>query len=66
MLDNSFAHFERQIQAAKSRVALLEVFHNAQSMKIVVEEESVLAHRGIESFFSRVSEWRMADVVHQR
>src|SRR4029077_8356583 len=66
MLDDSFAHFERQVQAAKRGVALLKVFHNAQRMKVVVEEKSMLVHRGVESFFSGMSERRMADVMYQR
>src|ERR1019366_396657 len=33
---------------------------------VVVEEESVLAHSSVESFFSGVAEGRVADVVDER
>ena len=34
-------------------------------MQVVVKEEAVLAHGGVERFFAGVSERRMADVVDQ-
>src|SRR5246500_5574550 len=65
VLDDPFAHFERQVQAAKSGVALFKIFNNTQGGAIMVEEKYLLVQCRIESFLSRVSEWRMADVVHQ-
>src|SRR5882672_3772147 len=65
VLDDSFADFESQIQAAEGGIALLEIFHDAQSMKIVIEEQTVLAHGGVERFFSGVAKRRMADVMNQ-
>ena len=65
MLDDAFAHFEGQIQSAKGGVAQLEVFDDAQRVQVVIEEEAVRAHGGVERFLSGVAERRMADVVHQ-
>src|SRR6202021_587157 len=65
VLDDAFANFEGEIESAEGGVALLEIFDDAQSMKIVVEEEAVAAHGGVESFFSGVAEGRVADVVNQ-
>ena len=66
VFDDAFAHFEGQVQAAKGGVALFEIFHDAQGVQVVVEEESVGAHGGVERFFAGVAERRMAEVMHQR
>ena len=66
MLNDAFAHFEGQIQSAKSSVALFEVFHDAQSMQVVIEKKTVLAHGGVKRLFSRMAKGRMAEVMHQR
>ena len=66
VLDDAFADFEGQVQAAEGGVALLEIFDDAEGVEVVVEEEAVLAHGGVESFFSGVAEGRVADVVDQR
>src|SRR5579859_4028483 len=65
VLDDSFAHFECQIQSAECRIALLKILDDPQRMQVVVKGKSVPAHRGIERFFSGVTEWRMSDVMHQ-
>ena len=65
VLDDAFADFEGQVQAAEGGVALLEIFDDAKSVQIVVEDQAVLAHGGVQRFFARVAERRMADVVHQ-
>src|ERR1019366_10068164 len=66
VLDDAFADFEGQVQAAEGGVALFEIFDDAESVEVVVEEESVLAHSSVESFFSGVAEGRVADVVDER
>src|SRR5450755_1087509 len=66
MFDDALADFKREVQPAEGGVALLEILHDAERMQIVVEEQAVLAHGSVESFFSGVSEWRMANIVNQR
>ncbi len=66
VLDDAFAHFEREIQAAKGGVALFKVFHDAQSVQVVFEGQTVGAHGGIERFFARMAEGRVAEVMHER
>ena len=65
VLDDAFAHLESQVQAAKGRVALLEIFDDAKGVQIVVEVESVLAHGRVERLLAGVAEGRMADVVNE-
>ena len=66
MLDDSFAHFEGQIQSGKIQIALLEFLDDVQRMQIVIETIAVLAHAQIELAFAGVTERRMADVVNER
>ena len=65
VLDDALADFESQIQPAESGVTDFEVFHNAERVQVVIERKPVLAHGGVERFFSGVAERRMAEVVHQ-
>ena len=65
VLDDAFADLEGQVQSAEGGIALLEIFDDSQGVEIVIEEESVVAHGGVESFFSGVAEGRVADVVDQ-
>ena len=65
VLDDAFAHFKGQIQAAKAGIADLEILDNAQRVQIVIEEKSVLPHGGVQRFFSGMAKGRMSDVVHQ-
>jgi hypothetical protein len=65
MFDDAFADFEGQVQTAEGGVALLEIFDDAKRVEIVVENESMLAHGGVERFFASVAEGRMADVMDQ-
>ena len=65
VLDDAFAHAQRQIQAAKARVALLEPGDNAQGVQIVVEAEQIAAQAAVERLFARVAKGRVADVVNQ-
>ena len=66
VFDDALAHFESQIQPAKGGVALLEIFHDAQSVQVVVEEKAVGAHGGVQSLLAGVAKRRMAQVMHQR
>src|SRR5208282_556778 len=65
VLDDALADFKGQIQSAKRCVAKFEVFDNAERVKIMIERESVLAHGGVERFFSGMAEWGMAEIVDQ-
>ncbi len=65
VLDDAFADFEGEVQAAEGGVALFEIFDDAQGVQVVVEGQAVLRHGGVESFFSGMAEGRMADVVNQ-
>jgi|SRR5271156_1729430 len=47
-------------------VPLLKALDDAQSVKIVVKAEAVLAHRGVESALPGVAEWRMTNIVDER
>src|ERR1700690_1745820 len=65
MLHNAFADGERQIEPAKSRIALFKPGDNAQRVEIVVEAESMIAERAVERFFAGVAKRGMPDVVRQ-
>ena len=65
VFDDAFADFEGQVQAAEGGVALFEIFDDAEGVQVVVEDEAVLAHGGVESFFTGVAEGWVADVVDQ-
>src|ERR1017187_4734192 len=65
VLDDAFADFEGEVQAAEGGVALFEIFDDAEGVQVVVEEEAVLAHGGVEGLFSGMAEGRVADVVDQ-
>src|SRR5271169_404923 len=65
VFDDAFADLEGQVQAAEGGVALLEIFDDAESVQVMVEEEAMLAHGGVECFFASVPEGRVADVVDQ-
>src|SRR5271169_415143 len=65
VLDDALADFKRQIQPAKRCVAKFEVFDNAERVQVVIERKPMLAHGGVERFFSGVAERGMAEIVHQ-
>ena len=65
VLDDAFANLEGQVQAAEGGVALFEILDDAESVQVVVEEEAVLAHGGVERFFAGVAKGRMSDVVDE-
>ncbi len=65
MLDDAFADFEREIEAAKCGVALLKILDDAEGVQVVVKRKAVLAHGCIQCLFAGMAERRVADVVHQ-
>src|ERR1700692_229824 len=65
VLDDAFADFEGQVQATKGCIALFEILYDTKGVQVVVEGQAVGAHGGVERFFSRVAEGRMAEVVDQ-
>src|SRR5260370_30318471 len=66
VLDDALANLESKIQSSESRITQFEVFDNAERMQIVIERKPMLAHGGVERFFSRVAKRRVAEVVNQR
>src|SRR5260221_5172010 len=66
MLDDALAHLKVKFQAGKIQIALLKLFHYPQRMQIVIERSAVRAHERVQLSLSRVTKWRMPDVVHQR
>src|SRR6202044_1467711 len=65
MLHDAFAHLEREIQAGKIQVALLELFDDAKRVQIMVEVVAVLPHAQVQLLFACVTEGRMTYVVYQ-
>ena len=50
----------------KRCITLLEVFHDAQRMQVVIEDSRRAAHSRIERLLTRMTKWRMPNVMHQR
>src|SRR6266478_826240 len=44
MLDDAFTNFKGEIQTRKIEITLLELFHDAQCMQIVIETSALRAH----------------------
>ena len=65
VFDDSFAHLKSQIQTGKTGISLLEVLHDAQRMKIVIESVAELLHLAVKLFFSGMRKGRMADIVRE-
>ena len=66
VLDDALAHAQRQVQPAMRRVPLLEVLHDAQRMKVVIEAQPMPLQAFVQRSLARVPKRRMPDVVHQR
>ncbi len=66
MLDDALAHLKCKIQAREIQIALLEFFHDAQRVQVVIERPAVGTHERVQRPLSCVAERGMADVVHQR
>src|SRR5262245_35993727 len=66
MFDDAFAHFEGEIEAGEFKIAVFELFDDAERVKVVVEPAAVGAHEFVELAFSGVAEGRMANVVNER
>ena len=65
VLEQAFAHFEREVQTAKGRIAALEVLHYAQGVKVVVKRRALEAHLLVQSRLPGMAEGRMAEIVGQ-
>ena len=65
MLHDSLAHFKRQIQSGKARIAMFEVFHDAQGVQVVLEIFAEAAHLAVEFLFAGMRERGMSNVVRQ-
>jgi len=66
VFDYAFPHFEGKVQPGKRSVTLLEIFNDAERVKIVIKEQPVTPHGRIQRFLPGVSERRMADIVNER
>src|SRR5437899_8704208 len=66
MLDDTFANFKCKIQTGKIKIALLELFDDAEGVQIVIEVTAAHAHQYIELPLAGMAERRMANVVDQR
>ena len=64
MLQDAFAHFERQVEARELGVALLELVDDAQRLQVVLEA-AVVAHALVERVLARVAERRVAEIVRE-
>src|SRR5260370_4523005 len=65
MLDDAFANFKRKIQPGKIKIALLELFDDAERVQIVIETATVRAHQFVELAFAGMAERGMANVVDE-
>ena len=66
MLDDAFAHLEREIEAGKIQIAPLELFDDAQRVQIVIEAVAEGLQQFVEPPLPGMPKRRMPDVVHQR
>ena len=66
VLDDPFAHRQRQVQPAKRCVAFLKPRDNTQRVQVVVEPEAVSAERAVQRLLAGMAKRRVADVMHQR
>ena len=65
MFDDSFSHFERQIESGELEIAMFKLFDDAQCVKIMVERAAMRLHQFVQFTFASVAERRVADVVDQ-
>jgi hypothetical protein len=62
VLQNTFAAFEREVEAAEFCVPLLQLIHHPQGLQVVLEA-AVGTHAVIERVLACVAEGRMAEIV---
>ncbi len=65
MFGQAFAHFPRQVQPSKTRVFLLQGFHDAQALAVVLES-AVALHQPVQDGFTLVAKGGVAQIVCQR
>ena len=65
MLEDALPAFEREVEPAELRVALLQLIHHAQGLQVVLES-AVFAHALVERILAGMAEGRMAEVMRQR
>src|SRR6476646_6549707 len=66
MLDDPFADLEGQVKTVETRVAPLQMVHDAKCVPVVLEAVPEMAHLAIELFFADVSKRRMTEIVRER
>src|SRR5262249_6927676 len=54
---------EGQVQTWKSRITLLELFHNAEGVQVVIKPLAEALHLPVQLFFTCMSERRVADIM---
>ena len=65
MLDDAFANLKGKIQPGKIEIALLELFHDAERVQIVIEMAAAGEHQLIQFFFAGMAKRRMTDVMDE-
>jgi hypothetical protein len=64
VLDDAFADLPREVQAAESRIPLLERLHDAEALPVVIEA-AVGLHEAIQGALARMAERGVSQVVCQ-
>ena len=62
LLHDGLERLPGEVQTIETRVAALELGHDAKALRVVIEA-AVIVHAGIERAFAGVSERRMAEVM---
>src|ERR1700683_2172769 len=65
MFDDTFAHFESEIEPGEIEVALLELFDDAKRVEVVVKAIASFSHSEIELLFAGVAERWVPDIVDE-
>jgi hypothetical protein len=66
VLHDPLAHFKRQVQPGKFRIAMLELLHRSQRVQVVVKLVAMFLHGRVQNALARMAERRMPNVMHQR
>ena len=65
MLDEPFQRLPGQVQPVECGIAALELGHNAQALRVMVEAAKAM-HRLVERLLAGMAERRVAEIVRQR
>ena len=65
VLHQPFQRLPGKVQSVEARIALLELCHEPQRLRVVIEA-AIGLHAGVQRALAGMAEWRMAEVVRQR